>query len=118
MWMLQLLILECGCSYTPLARGFDEHLGYLSGEIEYYTHLRNDSLSNGYVQGQRVSGGLDWNRGNCTPSPADDGNYTTPLIVDAASRFIAKHTRRPFFLYLPFHLVHSPSEVPPRFLQR
>ena len=25
-------------AFTPLARGFDEHLGYYQGEVDYYAH--------------------------------------------------------------------------------
>ena len=34
-------------AFTPLGRGFDEHLGYLTGVIDYYTHVPTDANSGG-----------------------------------------------------------------------
>jgi hypothetical protein len=110
-------------AYTPLHRGFDEHIGYLTGVIDYYNHTRSAAMGNGgdyCCGGHRLNAGLDWNRGNLTPCPSDDGKYTAPLIEAQASDFIRRQTaaRRKFFLYLPFHLVHEPNQVPDDWLRR
>lgn len=47
-------------AYTPLARGFDEHMGYFQGTTDYYTH-------DGYGYGG-TPGGLDWHRGTSSVS--------------------------------------------------
>ena len=64
--------------------------------------------------------GLDWNRGNLTPCTADNGTYTEPLIVAEATAFLQRQavSKQPFLLYLPFHLVHSPNQVPDSWLER
>ena len=99
--------------YTPLARGFDEHLGYFEGCIDYYTH-HGGGFSN-------TQGGTDWHRGNETTCFADSGNYTAELIVPETLAYLAKHSgarnAKPFFLYLPFHLIHGPNQVPAKYLE-
>jgi len=63
---------------------------------------------------------MDWHRGNETSCFADTGNYTTELVVPEAVAFLqrkAKEPDTPFFLYLPFHLIHEPSQVPQHFVE-
>ena len=83
----------------PLSRGFDEQYGYYLGGEDYWTHSR--------------SGGLDWHR-NDTLCTAENGTYSSVLLGDAASNFVAKHAAvdTPWFLYLPFQSVHSPLQAP------
>jgi arylsulfatase A-like enzyme len=95
-------------AYTPLERGFDEHLGYYQGCVDYYTH------TGGQYGGMR--GGTDWHRGNETTCFSDSGNYTAELIVPEATEFLHRMKgEKPFFLYLPFHLIHAPNQVPQRY---
>ena len=98
-------------AYTPLARGFDEHIGYFQGHIDYYTHQ-------GFAYGGAVDG-LDWHRGNETPCFNDTGTYTSELVTQTAVDFLnrkAADPSTPWFLYLPFHLLHEPNQVPDKFL--
>ena len=103
-------------------RAADEHLGYLSGTIDYYTHIRNVSQGNSgsYYKGQEIHSGLDWVRGNLTSCNVDSGTFTDPLIVSAARDFIERQVQleKHFLLYLPFHLVHGPNEVPDQWLEQ
>lgn len=106
--------------YTPLARGFDEHLGYFQGAIDYYTH------DGGAYGGTHA--GVDWHRGNQTTCFADNGTYTAELIVPEAVKYLEKRGKAarvatdsdeeasPFFLLLPFHLIHGPNQVPQRYI--
>ena len=73
--------------------------GYYLGGEDYWTHSR--------------SGGLDWHR-NDTLCTAENGTYSSVLLGDAASNFVAKHAAvdTPWFLYLPFQSVHSPLQAP------
>lgn len=41
--------------------------------------------------------------------------YTNDLFTDAAIRFLTKHRRMPFFVYLPLNTPHTPLEVPDRY---
>eukprot|EP01048_Picozoa_sp_COSAG05_P021866 COSAG05_NODE_4163_length_1646_cov_17.789270_2_plen_90_part_00 len=56
-----------------------------------------------------MSKGTDWHRGNETTCFTDSGNYTSTLIVPEANDFLQRMAKapekKPFFLYLPFHLV-------------
>ena len=99
-------------AYTPLARGFDEHLGYFEGAIDYETHI-----GGGYGG---ANAGVDWHRGNETTCFEDSGTWTEDLLVAETNAFLhrmAKPTQaKPFFLYYPLHLIHGPTEAPQRFL--
>ena len=99
--------------YTPLARGFDEHMGYFQGAIDYYRHT-------GGAYGGTASG-VDWHRGNETTCYNDNGTYTAELIVPHVDAYFAQRAAtpsQPFFLYLPWHLIHGPNQVPDRFQAR
>jgi arylsulfatase A-like enzyme len=97
--------------FTPLERGFDEHLGYFQGEVDYYKHT-----GGGYGG---TPNGIDWHRGNQTACFDDTGNYTTELVVRKAIGYLKRKAATPstpFFLYLPFHLIHGPNQVPQKYL--
>ncbi|MSU50299.1 MAG: hypothetical protein EXS37_14640 [Opitutus sp.] len=82
----------------PTERGFDEFLGFRSGNIGYYEHLYN--------------GEYDIFRG--TERHRVEG-YSTDLWADAAIDFIGRHAARPWFVYLPFNAAHfvNAGNVPP-----
>eukprot|EP01052_Picozoa_sp_SAG31_P037850 SAG31_NODE_4955_length_2836_cov_1.640482_1_plen_258_part_00 len=88
--------------------------GYYQGCVDYYEH------TGGNYGG--MDGGTDWHRGNETTCYADSGpgigNYTAKLIVPDAQGYLqrmAKTPEKPFFLYLPFHLIHGPNQVPKQY---
>lgn len=102
----------------PWNRGFDTTVGYLGGEEDYWTHVRDP--------------GFDFRR-NGVPDRADattvDGNtslYSTKLFRDEAVALINAHVNshpigaanKPFFLYLPFQAVHSPLQAPKFWLDK
>ncbi len=82
---------------APDRQGFDEFLGYL-GHVHahsYYTdHLF--AIQNGRTE--RVD--------------TDSTVYTHDLFTEKALDFIERHQDQPFFLYLPFALVHAELLVP------
>jgi len=83
-------------AYLPTRRGFDHQYGLWTGNIDYFTHLRN--------------GKLDWHKDD---KPCDDQGYSTHLIAKEACRLIQeKDPNKPMFLYLPFNAVHFPYQVP------
>lgn len=89
-------------NYLPTRRGFDHQYGHYNGAIDYFTHQRD--------------GGHDWHRND---QACYDHGYSTFLLADEAARVIREHdTARPLFLYLPFNAVHSPHQVPPKYVER
>lgn len=87
--------------YRPMQRGFDHQYGLWFGAIDYFTHLRD--------------GQLDWHRDD---QPCDDQGYSTNLLArEACRRIREKQPDKPLFLYLPFNAVHSPHQVPDRYLE-
>ncbi len=88
-------------AYVPTARGFDHQYGHYVGAIDYFTHLRD--------------GAHDWYRDD---KELKEEGYSTELIAQEAVRLIAgKDKAKPLFLYVPFNGVHSPMQVPDRYLQ-
>ena len=82
--------------FKPPLHGFDEFRGFVSGNIDYRSHV--DRM-----------GRPDW--WNKETLEAEDG-YLTDLIGDHAERFIAEHRDEPFFLYLAHHAPHYPYQGP------
>ncbi len=80
----------------PTERGFDEFLGFASGNIDYYHHVYNgkhDLFHN-------------------TEEIDRDGQYSTDLFADSAIHFIETKTKNqtPWFVYLPFNSPHFPNK--------
>ena len=76
----------------PTDRGFDEYLGCISGNCDYFTYTYN--------------GRLDMHAGT---EPAEMEGYTTDIFADAACDFIRRHADRPFFAFVPFNAAHYPN---------
>ena len=102
----------------PHHQGFDYFFGYLDQQLahNYYpTHLwRNGErveLDNEYFHPHQRFEGED-------PSdPAEyeqyAGNeYSLDVMADDALRFLDEHSSEPFFLYLPFTILHLALQVP------
>lgn len=77
----------------PTERGFDEFIGFRSGNIGYHEYL--------------YGGQHDLFRGT---EPFRTEAYSTDLFADAAIDFIRRHAGRPWFVYLPFNAAHFVSE--------
>jgi arylsulfatase A-like enzyme len=80
------------------AHGFDEAWVYYGGSVEYFT--------------RRMSGGRGpvswWHNREYRPQ---DVGYTEDLITDHVLEFIRENKDRPFFCYVPFHIVHGPLQA-------
>lgn len=76
----------------PTDRGFDEFIGCISGNCDYYTHVYN--------------GRLDMHVGT---EPTRIEGYSTDIFADAAVGFIRRSADRPFFLFVPFNAAHYPN---------
>ena len=88
--------------YNPVKQGFDEFIGYVSGNVDYHAHLDQ-------------TGEEDWwKRDKLSP----EEGYTTDLITKHGVDFIRRHKDRPFLLYLGHEAPHYPYQGrkdPPRY---
>ncbi len=84
--------------YNPIRQGFDEFVGFVSGNVDYHAHIDQE----GY---------LDWWKGERIDN---ESGYTTDLITDYGTKFIEENdpakTGKPFFLYLPHEAPHGPYQ--------
>ena len=93
--------LGAGEQFHPMSRGFDEFFGFLGGQHSY---LDTQAASrNPLLDGRKI---------------VDQTDYLTEAFVDRAVDFIKRQKSQPFFLYLAFNAVHTPLEVPQKYLDR
>lgn len=85
--------------------GFDEAWVYYGGGADYFTRRT--------VQGR---GPVSWWH-NREFRPQDEG-YTEDFITQRAIEFIRESRDKPFFCYVPFHIVHAPLQAKEADLQR
>ncbi len=83
-----------GVQFNPIRQGFDEFRGYVSGNVDYHSHIDG-------------AGTEDWWDGL---ELAPEDGYTTDLITEHGVRFIEKHQDEPFCLYLPHEAPHFPYQ--------
>lgn len=76
----------------PRKYGFDYTYGYLHGQIDPITHL--------YKFGDKT-----WHRND---KLFEEEGHATDLITEDAVRFIQKKRKKPFFLYVPYSVPHTP----------
>lgn len=83
---------------NPLRHGFDVFHGYVSGNVDYFSHV--DGFGN-----------HDWWDGETN---REERGYVTHLINDHAVAFIEEQaaTERPFFLYVAHEAPHFPYQGP------
>jgi arylsulfatase A len=82
--------------YNPVHHGFDRFRGYVSGNVDYFSHVDQ-------------AGHYDWWDG--TRQIEEDG-YVTHLITKHSVAFIDEHKNRPFCLYVAHEAPHSPYQGP------
>jgi arylsulfatase A len=80
--------------FNPVRQGFDEFRGYVSGNVDYHSHIDGAGFD-------------DWWK-NLEKAPED--GYCTDLITRHGIDFIERHKDEPFCLYLPHESVHSPYQ--------
>jgi arylsulfatase A-like enzyme len=79
----------------PHDQGFDEFIGFLSGNVDYHSHI--DFFDS-----------FDWWHGDY---PNTEEGYTTDLITKYSIDFIQRHKDQPFFLYVPHEAPHGPYQA-------
>jgi arylsulfatase A-like enzyme len=96
----------------PHHRGFDEWFGFLSGCVDFYSHIF-------YWQ---MAGGRDpvhdlWENGD---EIWRNGEYLTDLITEYATQFIRESAQHdaPFFLCVPYNAPHYPMHAPKEHMDR
>lgn len=82
--------------YHPQNHGFDEFIGYHSGNIDYVSHVGDHNKH-------------DWWHGR---TETHEEGYATHLINRYATDFIRRHKDGPFCLYLAHLAIHNPVQVP------
>jgi len=82
--------------YNPIHQGFDVFRGYVSGNVDYFSHIDQ-------------AGNFDWWQQD---QKRDEPGYTTHLITQHGLRFIEEHRNQPFCLYLAHEAPHYPYQGP------
>ncbi len=80
--------------YNPTCHGFDEFVGYISGNIDFISH-------------RDQAGIYDWWHNSDTTY---EEGYVTDLITDHALDFMEKNKDKPFLVYLPHEAPHYPYQ--------
>jgi arylsulfatase A-like enzyme len=83
--------------FGPVAHGFDEYFGLLSGNHDFYSH-------------REINGAPDLVEGD---QPVEKPGYTTDLITARSVAFLERQEAgKPFFLYVAYNAVHWPFQRP------
>jgi len=82
--------------FNPVRQGFDEFVGYVSGNVDYVSHVDQGGVA-------------DWWHGD---QLHPEEGYTTHLITTYAVDFIERHKDGPFCLYVAHEAPHYPYQGP------
>ena len=101
--------------YLPTFRGFESFYGYYGGGEQYYTHIA------GCCFDFRDDVGLNCGDGCSRVATEAYGIYSAYLFTQRAIDIIEDHAenekdKRPLFLYLAYQSVHSPAQVPQKYV--
>ncbi len=80
--------------FNPVHHGFDLFHGYVSGNVDYHSHVDN-------------AGYPDWWHGL---EQIEEEGYLTDLVNQHAVNFIREHEDHPFFLYVAHEAPHWPYQ--------
>jgi arylsulfatase A-like enzyme len=80
--------------FNPARQGFDEFIGYVSGNVDYHSHIDGAGFEDWWKNLQKVP----------------EEGYCTDLITKHGVDFIERHKDKPFCLYLPHEAPHSPYQ--------
>ena len=82
--------------YNPVKNGFAEFRGYVSGNVDYFSHVDQ-------------AGAFDW---WINDEKKDEEGYSTHLINKHAVRYINESGSKPFCLYVAHEAPHYPYQGP------
>ena len=85
-------------AFNPLEHGFDRFVGYVSGNIDYVSHLDRMGIPDWY-DGRRLR---------------PEHGYVTYLITEHAERFVREQATsdEPYFVYVAHECPHDPIQKP------
>ena len=112
-----------GTTGSPLNHGFDYYYGYLDqkqAHNHYPTHLwendRWDSLNNSFISVHKpidstkaTDADFEYYRGK---------DFAADKMTEKAVQFINKHSKEPFFLYLPYTIPHLSLQAPEAYVKK
>jgi arylsulfatase A-like enzyme len=102
-------------SNHPLNRGFNEFFGHLGGGHRYFPEELTIKDSYAVDNDEGVSY-KTWIMRN--HEPIQTKKYLTDEFSDEAVRFVERHQKEPFFLYLAYNAPHSPLQATQEYLDR
>ena len=80
--------------FNPARQGFDDFVGYVSGNVDYHSHIDQAGFDDWWKNLQKVP----------------EEGYCTDLITGHGMDFIERHKDKPFCLYLPHEAPHYPYQ--------
>ena len=85
-------------NFHPQKHGFDEFVGYHSGNIDFVSHV-GDHYAHDWWHGLKET---------------DEDGYSTHLINRYSIEFVRRHAKseKPFCLYIAHEAIHNPVQVP------
>ena len=103
--------------HTPMGRGFDSSFGYYHHANDYYT----ENAGSCEYENKRHNPVDLWDTDH--PATGINGtgpdNYEEALFREHLLQVVKNHdTTKPLFLYYAPHIVHTPLQVPERYLQK
>ena len=93
--------------HGPNHFGFESSYGSLAGAVGMYDHR--------YREGPFEH---TWHRDHRLIDGSENGTHATDLVTQEAVRVIEAEDSRPFFLYVPFHSVHTPLDERGAYVER
>jgi arylsulfatase A-like enzyme len=81
-------------AFNPSRQGFDEFIGYVSGNVDYHSHIDQAGYDDWWKNLRKVR----------------EEGYCTDLITKHGVGFIERHKDVPFCLYLPHEAPHYPYQ--------
>lgn len=80
--------------FNPVKQGFDAFRGYVSGNVDYHSHIDQEGYEDWWTDDR----------------PVPEEGYVTDLITQHGLRFIEQNRSWPFCLYLPHEAPHFPYQ--------
>jgi arylsulfatase A-like enzyme len=81
-------------AFSPLNYGFDYFKGYVSGNVDYHSHIDGAGIYDWWEQKDTII----------------EPGYSTDLITLNAVKFIQDHRQEPFLLYVAHESPHAPYQ--------